>query len=387
MAGLDVAGSFERLDLRSMRLATTVLLSAAWGLGMSATAGELAPDHKGAARQDQAASQNQKVDQNKTASPIETALQIDTATQIEAQELDLAQATEQQQNDDANEIANEEDAWRVYLDLYAFLPLQTTSTTTINENSTTMDVPLSSIFDTLTGALTFKASAEYGRLGVLTGVNHAANAASASASYVRETNNPLRNQLGLPAVLRQRNIRVKGDVDVDVDINQTIIDLAMRYRAGAIQKPHMEQGSKSFVGFAGARLIDANLSTTVDFRRDRTVTVDGVAVNRERSRRLERSASDSWGNTWVQPLVGMMATYAISEDWQAFAYLDAGGFGLSGETDLSGTAQVGIAYALGNSAQASLSYKYFGLDYAGGSGNGYTTSQSGINLGLRWLFD
>jgi len=387
MAGLDVAGSFERLDLRSMRLATTVLLSAAWGLGMTATAGELAPDHKGAARQDQAASQNQTVDQNKTDSPIETALQIDTATQIEAQELDLAQATEQQQNDDANEIANEEDAWRVYLDLYAFLPLQTTSTTTINENSTTMDVPLSSIFDTLTGALTFKASAEYGRFGVLTGVNHAANAASASTSYIRETNNPLRNQLGLPAVLRQRNIKVKGDVDVDVDMNQTIIDLAMRYRAGAIQKPHMEQGSTSFVGFAGARLVDANLSTTVDFRRDRTVTVDGVAVNRERSRRLERSASDSWGNTWVQPLVGMMATYAISEDWQAFAYLDAGGFGLSGETDLSGTAQVGLAYALGNSAQASVSYKYFGLDYAGGSGNGYTTSQSGINLGLRWLFD
>ena len=370
-----------------MRLATTVLLSAAWGLGMTATAGELAPDNKETAKQDQTASQNQTVDPNKTASQIETALQIDTDTQIEAQELNLAQAEEQQQNDDANENANEEDAWRVYLDLYAFLPLQTTSTTTINENSTTVDVPLSSIFDTLTGALTFKASAEYGRFGVLAGVNHAANAASASTSSIRETNNPLRNQLGLPAVLRQRNIKVKGDVDVDVDMNQTIIDLAMRYRAGAIQKPHMEQGSTSFVGFAGARLIDANLSTTVDFRRDRTVTVDGVAVNRERSRRLERSASDSWGNTWVQPLVGMMATYAISEDWQAFAYLDAGGFGLSGATDLSGTAQVGIAYALGNSAQASVSYKYFGLDYAGGSGNGYTTSQSGINLGLRWLFD
>ena len=375
MAGLNTTSTFERLDQRSMRLATTVLLSAAWGLGMTATAEELAPDNKEAAKQDQ------------TASQIETALQIDPTTQIEAQELQLAQATEQQQNDDANEIANEKDAWRIYLDLYAFLPLQTTSTTAINENSTTKDVPLSSIFDTLTGALTFKASAEYGRFGVLAGVNHAANAASASTSYIRETNNPLRNQLGLPAVLRQRNIKVKGDVDVDVDMNQTIIDLAMRYRAGAIQKPHMEQGSTSFVGFAGARLIDANLSTTVDFRRDRTVTVDGVAVDRKRSRRLERSASDSWGNTWVQPLVGMMASYAISEDWQAFAYLDAGGFGLSGETDLSGTAQVGIAYALGNSAQASLSYKYFGLDYAGGSGNGYTTSQSGINLGLRWLFD
>jgi hypothetical protein len=186
MESLNAAINFEPIDLRSMRLATTVLLSAGWGLGMTATAGELAPVDKGAARQDQAASQNQPVGQNKTASQIETALQIDTASEIEAQEVNLAQAEEQQQNDDANEIANEianeEDAWRVYLDLYAFLPLQTISTTTINENSTTMDVPLSSIFDTLSGALTFKASAEYGRLGVLAGVNHAANAASASAS-------------------------------------------------------------------------------------------------------------------------------------------------------------------------------------------------------------
>lgn len=299
----------------------------------------------------------------------------------------LSQTTDEESAEKTAEEQELDDAWRVYLDLYAFLPLQTTSTTTINENSTTADVPLSSIFDTLTGALTFKASAEYGRLGVFTGINHAANSASTSKSFVRETNNPLRNQLDLPAVLRQRNIKVNGDVNVDVDINQTIVDLAMRYRAGAIQKPHMEQGSTSFVGFAGARLIDANLSTKVDFRRDRTVSVDGVVVNRERSRNLERSASDSWGNTWVQPLIGMMATYAFNKEWQAFAYLDAGGFGLSGETDLSGTAQAGIAYALGNSAQASLSYKYFGLDYAGGSGNGYTTSQSGINLGLRWLFD
>ena len=289
--------------------------------------------------------------------------------------------------EDESSTNGDEDAWRVYLDMYAFLPLDTNSTTTINNNATSVNVPLSRILDTLTGALTFKASAEHGRLGVMAGVNHAANSATASRSSIRDTDNPLRNRLSLPAALRQRSIKVKGDVDVDVDTNQTIVDLALRYRAGAVQKPHMEERSTSFVGFAGARVIDANLSTNVDFNRKRTVTVDGVVVNQERSRTLEASTSDSWGNTWVQPLVGMMATYAFNNDWQAFAYLDAGGFGLAGERDLSGTAQVGLAYALGHSAQVSLSYKYFGRDYAGGSGNGYTTSQSGVNLGLRWLFD
>ena len=312
---------------------------------------------------------------------------LKTSTEDTLHTTALAPLISQANTDHETSTQDEEDAWRVYLDLYAFLPLETNTTTTINENSTSLSLPLSTIFDTLTEALTFKASVEYGRVGVLAAVNHGAVASSVSRSGWRENENPLRNRLGLPSVLIKRNIELKGDVDVDIDMNQTIVDLAMRYRAGSIQKPRMEQGSTSFVGIAGARIIDANLSTQIDFKASRNVSVNGVLLDRQRTQELERSGSDSWGNTWVQPMVGMMATYAFNNDWQAFAYLDAGGFGLAGERDLSGTAQVGIAYALGNSAQASLSYKYFGLDYAGGSGNGYTTSQSGVNLGLRWLFD
>ena len=151
----------------------------------------------------------------------------------------------------------------------------------------------------------------------------------------------------------------------------------------------MKKGSTSFLGLVGARFIDANLSTDFNIKTKTDVTVEGVKVSKSNSRELERSSNASWGNTWVQPMVGMFGTYAISEDWQAFAYLDAGGFGLSGSQDLSGTAQAGIAYALGNSAQVSLSYKYFGIAYfeGGSENNGYSSYQSGVNLGLRWLFD
>ena len=151
----------------------------------------------------------------------------------------------------------------------------------------------------------------------------------------------------------------------------------------------MKKSSTSFLGLVGARFIDANLSTDFNIKTKTDVTVEGVKVSKSNSRELERSSNASWGNTWVQPMVGMFGTYAISEDWQAFAYLDAGGFGLSGNQDLSGTAQAGIAYALGNSAQVSLSYKYFGIAYfeGGGDNNGYSSYQSGVNLGLRWLFD
>ena len=297
-----------------------------------------------------------------------------------------------QSNDSAStseQEEDEEDSWRVYLDLYAFLPPITRSTPTIDGNTTKVDLPLSDVIKSIDEALTLKAQFEYGRLGVLAAINYATISSSTSRSSFLETQNPLRDKLGIASPLRKRTIRVQGDLDVDVDASQTIFDLAMRYRAGAIQKPRMKKGSTSFLGLVGARFIDANLSTDFNIKGNSDVTVEGVKVNRSNSRELEKSSNVSWGNTWVQPMVGMFGTYAISEDWQAFAYLDAGGFGLSGSEDLSGTAQAGIAYALGNSAQISLSYKYFGIAYfeGGRENNGYSSYQSGVNLGLRWLFD
>ena len=299
----------------------------------------------------------------------------------------LSQSSEE--TTDASQQEDEENNWRVYLDLYAFLPPTTNSTSTVEGNTTKVDLPLSDVIKSLDEALTLKASFEYGRLGVLAAINYATLSTSASKSSYLETKNPLKNKAGIASPLRSRTIRIQGDLDVDVDANQTIFDLAMRYRAGAIQKPRMKKGSTSFLGLVGARFIDANLSTDFSIKGNADVTVEGVKVNRTNSRELEKSSNASWGNTWVQPMVGMFGTYAISEDWQAFAYLDAGGFGLSGSQDLSGTAQAGIAYALGNSAQVSLSYKYFGIAYfeGGGDNNGYSSYQSGVNLGLRWLFD
>ena len=322
-------------------------------------------------------------------SPIETEIaasgDVDTSETEEMAPLVLSQASDE--NTGSNQEQEEEDNWRVYLDLYAFLVPTTYSSTTINGNKNDAALPLSDVIDTIDEALTFKAQVEYGRFGFMAGVYHGSLSSSGSKSIFKETTNPLRNQLGLPSALRQRTIRVNGDLDVDVDTNQTIVDLAFRYRAGAIQKARMEKGSSSFIGLVGARVIDANINTSWSVRNESTVSVDGRVVSRENTRELEKASSASFGNTWVQPLIGAFGTYAISEDWQAFAYLDAGGFGLSGEQDLSGTAQAGIAYALGNSAQISLSYKYFGLDYAGGGGNAYSVDQSGVNLGLRWFFD
>ena len=39
---------------------------------------------------------------------------------------------------------------------------------------------------------------------------------------------------------------------------------------------------------------------------------------------IESEASETWHNTWVQPLVGMNTTVALGEDCQAFLAMDAG---------------------------------------------------------------
>ena len=84
----------------------------------------------------------------------------------------------------------------------------------------------------------------------------------------------------------------------------------------------------------------------------------------------------------------MNTTLALGEDWQAFLGMDAGGFGINGKQDLSGTVEAGVAYALGNSAQISLAYRYFGIDYSAHNGrNGYSSTQHGVSMGFRWLFD
>ena len=78
----------------------------------------------------------------------------------------------------------------------------------------------------------------------------------------------------------------------------------------------------------------------------------------------------------------------LSSAWQAFVYADVAGFGLAGEKDMSGNAQAGTAYAVGNSTQLSLPYKVFVLEYfADGNDNGYKSCSRGPNIGIRFLFD
>ena len=55
---------------------------------------------------------------------------------------------------------------------------------------------------------------------------------------------------------------------------------------------------------------------------------------------------------------------------------------------MKGTIEAGLAYGFKNSAQISLGYRYFEIKYsAQNCRNGYSSTQKGVWMGFRWLFD
>ena len=160
------------------------------------------------------------------------------------------------------------------------------------------------------------------------------------------------------------------------DVGQTlgIYDLALRYRFGDRESAIGQPGTYSVIPYAGLRLIDGrlNLAATLDGPLGRTLL--------EPTRNFQR--------TWVQPLVGTQASVFLSPRLRAFARADVGGFGLAGQQDLSGNAQVGLGYAIGDNTDLNVSWRYMGVRYNNGDAqsNGFTTNLNGIEVGVKFFF-
>jgi hypothetical protein len=95
----------------------------------------------------------------------------------------------------------------------------------------------------------------------------------------------------------------------------------------------------------------------------------------------------SLDHTWIQPVVGTQASLFLSPRLRLFARGDIGGFGLAGAEDLSGNAQVGFGYAVGNNTDLNLSWRYQGLRWSNGTAsNGLTLDENGVELGVKFFF-
>ncbi|MEX0588427.1 MAG: hypothetical protein WD136_04145 [Cyanobium sp.] len=246
--------------------------------------------------------------------------------------------------------------WAGTVELYGFAPIRTTGTTTVPIRNTSFttdtDLSLGDALSKLKWATSIRGSVENDRIGLLTDL-----------SYVK---------LGdYGSTTGQRGI-FTGKAEVTAV--QGIYDLALRYRFGDRETAIGKPGQFSVIPYAGIRIVDAQLDVSAQVRGS------GGLLNFQRE--------GSFGRAWVQPLVGTQATVFLSPKLRAFARADIGGFGLSGSEDLSGNAQIGLGYAVGNNTDLNISWRYFGIDYNNGENpeGGFSSYQNGVEIGLKFFF-
>ena len=246
--------------------------------------------------------------------------------------------------------------WRSSVELYGPVPLRLDTTTTVvtqNNRSVTTEAVLNlgQVLDNLQWITAVRGSVEKGRWGVLTDLSY--------------------TELGQEDGATTPNGLLTGRASVNV--SQGIYDLAVRYRFGEPEAAVGTPGQFSLIPYAGIRVIDAQMD---------------VAAQVDLGNILSVQRQGNFGRTWAQPLLGTQASLFLSPRLRAFARADIGGFGLGGAKDISGNAQIGLGYAVGNSTDLNVSWRYFGLDYNNGDNpdSGFSSYQNGLEIGLKFFF-
>jgi hypothetical protein len=243
--------------------------------------------------------------------------------------------------------------WAATLELYGFVPIRTTGSTTVRGFTADTDLWLGDLIPLIQMTASARGSLEQGRFGLL-----------ADLSY---------NRIGDSLARTTARGLLTGKAEVTSNLG--IYDIALRYRLGARESAVAAPGSWSVIPYAGVRIVDAALGVDAQLQ-----------GNGRFNLQLQRQGELS--HTWAQPLLGTQATVFLSPRLRAFGRADIGGFGLGGAQDLSGNAQLGLGYAVGNSTDLNISWRYLGLAYDNGAArpNGFTTYQNGVEVGLKFFF-
>jgi hypothetical protein len=244
------------------------------------------------------------------------------------------------------------DAWNYTVELYGFVPW-VQSTTTVRGFEADTDLAPGQILNLMKFAASARASAERERLGLL--VDLAFNKVGGTQS--RSTRRGL----------------LTGSSDVTS--SNGVYDLALRYRFGQREAARGRAGDWSLIPYAGVRVVEAGLDVEAELKGNGR---HGLRYRNEGS--LQR--------TWAQALLGTQASIFLTPELRLFARGDVGGFGLAGATDLSGNAQVGVGYAVGNNTDLNVSWRYQGIAWNNGAerSTGFSTDQNGIEVGLKFFF-
>lgn len=242
--------------------------------------------------------------------------------------------------------------WDGTVELYGFLPwLQ--STTTVRGFQTETDLGPGQILQKLQSSFSARASLERERLGLMLDVAY--------------------NQLGAEPSRTTRRGLFTGRSEIST-ING-IYDVALRWRLGERERAVGAPGRGWLIPYAGIRVVQARLDVDAELRGN-----GPLAFRRQSQGTLDR--------TWAQPLLGLQGSVFLTPRLRAFARGDVGGFGLAGADDYSANAQAGVGYAIGQSTDLNLSWRYQGQRWTNGAvrSNGFTSDQNGLELGIKVYF-
>jgi len=243
-------------------------------------------------------------------------------------------------------------AWAYSVEAYGFLPWLT-STTTVKGFTADTSLSPGQLLNLLQSVASVRGSVEHDRIGMI------ADLAYTQLGAARSTSTPRGLLTGRSSVTA-----ING-----------VYDLALRYRFGQRESPLGRPGDWSVIPYAGVRLVQAELGVEAQLQGQGPL---GLSFQRQGT--LKR--------TWAQPLLGSQASLFLSPALRLFARGDVGGFGLAGSRDLSGNAQVGLGYAIGNNTDLNLSWRYQGLAFRNGAQrpNGFTSDQNGVEIGVKFFF-
>lgn len=252
-----------------------------------------------------------------------------------------------------------EPRWAGTFELYGFAPLRTSIDTDIGAFSASDSISLPTLLDNLTGIVAFRGSVEYERIGLLTDISYVSLGKNRTNSVTR------RGPEGFFTTTVERSAGVSFD--------QGIYDLALRYRIGERERAVAKRADYTLIPYAGIRVLDVTSDLSVD-----------VETPRGRQREFDGSA----GSPIVQPLVGLQGQVFVTPKLRLFARGDLGGLNLGSDDNLSANAQIGLGYAIGNSTQLNLSWRYLYLqqDQGGSTPRSVEIRQNGIELGLKFFF-
>ncbi len=141
------------------------------------------------------------------------------------------------------------------------------------------------------------------------------------------------------------------------------LDLSLFMGTGAVAWRAWDDGRGHLDLIGGGRVVSAELG----------VSRSGALV----------SASASRTETYVEPLVGLRAGYAVTDRLALTALGDIGGFDVG--SDLTWELFGGVSYAFTESISGDLGYRYISIDYDSG-GTELDTQLYGPAVGLTFTF-